>query len=169
MSGGFGKGGALALALSIGAAVAAGGALAHDTAGEKPTTPGGRAALARHDNYERLGQAFKSINDELKKGKPNRGLIARNAVTVNTLSAQIPTWFPKGSGQEARPKSEAKAEIWTDAAGFSAAAANLRAQTAKLQQVSNGGELGALKTQARETGAACKACHKKFRVEKEKT
>jgi cytochrome c556 len=160
--------GALAVAFSIGMAVAAGGALAHDTNGEKPTTPAGRVALARHDNYVRLGEAFQAINDELKKGKPDRALIARNAQTVHALTGQIPTWFPKGSGQEARPQSEARAEIWTDAAGFSAAAANMEVQTAKLQQAANG-PLEALKAQAREADATCKACHAKFRVAKDKS
>jgi len=167
MRGGFRKSRALAVALCLVTAPASGAALAHDTAGEKPTTAAGRAALARHDNFERLGQAFEAINAELKKARPDRGLIARNAQTVHALSDQMPTWFPKGAGQEARPQSEARADIWTDAAGFSAAVATAQEQAARLQQLAANGELAALKAQAREADAACKACHTRYRVIKD--
>lgn len=164
MSGKFGKG--AALALGVGLAVAAGGALAHNTAGEHPTTAGGKAALARHDNFEKMGGAFKKLNDELKKDNPDKAVIAQNAAIVRQMSTQLPTWFPRGSGQEARPKSEAKANIWTDAAGFSAAAANMQVQVSKLNQLAAAGDIAGVKAQARATGGSCKGCHDKFRVEK---
>lgn len=166
MSGRIGKGAGLALALAVGAAVAAGGALAHDTKGEKATTPGARAALMRHDNFEKLGANFKRLNDELRKGSPDKAVLTQTATAVKTFSGQLPTWFPRGSGQEARPKSEAKANIWSDAAGFTAAASNLQVQASKLQQVATTGDVDALKAQVRATGGACKACHDKYRVEK---
>ena len=160
--------GALALALAIGTAVAAGGALAHD---DDPTPTGNlrpavRAAYARHEHFEQLGKTFKQLSDELKKDSPDPRVVKSAAATVNTLATGLPTWFPRGRGREARPKSEAKPAIWTDAAAFQAAAANLQVQASKLNQVAMGGDMGAVKAQFRSTGAACKACHDKFRQEK---
>ncbi|HEY8572362.1 cytochrome c [Phenylobacterium sp.] len=155
-----------AAALAAGMTVAAGGALAHNTKGEVARTPGHKAALVRHDNFEKLGAAFKAINDELRKSDPDTQLVARNAATMKALSTQLPTWFPKGSGKEARPKSEAKPNIWTDSAGFSSAASNAQVQISKLQQAAAGGDLGAVRGQIRATGGACKGCHDKFREEK---
>jgi cytochrome c556 len=167
MSGRIGRGAGLAAALGIGMAVAATGALAHNTHGETATTPGQKAALARHDNFEKMGATFKRLNDELKKGSPDKAVLAQSAAQLKTFAGQLPTWFPRGSGQEARPKSEAKANIWTDAAGFTAAASNLQVQTSKLSQLAAAGDIDGLKGQVRATGGACKGCHDKFRVQKD--
>ncbi|MCR5880891.1 cytochrome c [Phenylobacterium sp. J367] len=154
-------------ALGVGLAVAGTGALAHNTHGETATTPGARAALARHDNFEKVGATFKRLNDELRKGDPDKAVLTQSAGQLKTYASQLPTWFPRGSGQEARPKSEAKANIWSDAAGFTAAASNLQVQTSKLQQLAQAGDVDALKAQVRATGGACKGCHDKYRVPKE--
>ncbi|HEY8614641.1 cytochrome c [Phenylobacterium sp.] len=167
MGGRIGYAAGAALALSVGLAVAATGALAHNTHGETATTPGAKAALARHDNFERMGAAFKRLNDELRKGSPDKAVVAQSAGQLKTLAGQMPTWFPRGSGQEARPKSEAKANIWTDAAGFNAASSNLQVQVAKLQQLAAAGDIEGVKAQVRPTGGACKGCHDKYRVQKE--
>ena len=52
------RGGALALAIGIGAAVAAGGALAHDDKMPANANAATKAAYARHANFEKLGAAF---------------------------------------------------------------------------------------------------------------
>lgn len=163
----IGKVAAVAAALGVGLAVAGTGALAHNTHGETANTPGAKAALARHDNFEKMGGTFKRLNDELRKGDPDKAVLAQSAGQLKTYAGQLPTWFPRGSGQEARPKSEAKANIWSDAAGFTAAASNLQVQTSKLNQLAAAGDVDGLKAQVRATGGACKGCHDKFRVPKE--
>ena len=157
---------ALAVAFGIGAAIAAGGALAHDDPMPKNANAATKAAYSRHENFERLGKAFKALNDELRKGAPDKAVLATNARTINTLATGLPTWFPRGSGVEARPMSEAKAVIWTDAAGFSAKAANLRTEAGKLNTVAAAGDVDAVKAQARQTFLACKGCHETYRQEK---
>lgn len=62
--------------------------------------------------------------------------------------------------------SEAKADIWRDAAGFTAAASNLQAQATKLNQLAAAGDMEGVKAQVRLTGGACKGCHDKYRLEK---
>lgn len=161
------KGWALVFAGAIGAAIAAGGAVAH-TGDKMPAnpTPAQRAAYVRHDNFEKLGAAFKGLNDELRKGEPNRAAIAAHAKTMSALAQGLPTWFPRGSGVEARPMSEARAEIWTDAAGFTAAASSLRTEVAKLNTVAAGGNVDAIRSQTKATFQACRSCHQKYRQEK---
>jgi cytochrome c556 len=160
------KGAALAAAIGIGAAIAAGGAFAHDDKMPANASAATKAAYARHENFEKLGAAFKGLNDELRKGSPDKTVLAANARTINTLANGLPTWFPRGSGVQARPMSEAKAEIWTDAAGFAAAASNLRTEAGKLNTLAASGDIDALKAQVRPTFMACKGCHEKYRQEK---
>src|SRR5436190_11987072 len=111
-------------ALSIGVAVAGSGAFAHthDPLPANPTAAQ-KAAWARHEHFEQFGASFRAIGGELGKPAPNAAAIKTSAATLNALASALPTWFPKGSGVEARPLSAAKANIWTDAAGFSAKAA----------------------------------------------
>src|SRR5436305_1173064 len=103
------------VAALMGVALAAGGAaFAHDDMGPMPTTPGGKAAYARHNNFKQQGAAFKAINDELKKDSPDVPAISASATKLSTLANQLPSWFPKGSGPESATKTDAKAEVWTD-------------------------------------------------------
>jgi cytochrome c556 len=153
----------IAMALAAGMTVTAGGALAHNTKGEVARTPGHKAALVRHDNFEKLGANFKRLNDELRKSSPDAQVVTQSAANMKALSAQLPSWFPKGSGKEARPKSEARPNIWSDAAGFNAAASNAQVQISKLHQAALSGDMGSVRSQVRATGGACKACHDKYR------
>lgn len=148
----------LAAALSAGLVVAAGGALAQSA--------GAKAANMRHEKFESLGRANKALNDELKKDAPSKAVLTTNAATINTLSHELPHWFPKGSGKEAREKSEALPAIWSDPAGFSKAALNFRTEAGKLTRIAGGGDLDAIRAQAKATGQACGGCHRAFREKK---
>ena len=72
----------------------------------------------------------------------------------------IPTMFPSGS---TTPESEALPEIWSDRAGFEAAAANMAAASAKLAELAKAGDTAGFATQFGEVGKSCGACHTKFR------
>ncbi len=149
----------ISLAL-VGLAVA-GAALAQDAA---PTTPGGKAVLTRQAHYKDLAKAFGGVGAELRKDAPDKAVISAGAAMAAGLATDLPSWFPKGSGPEAGVKTAAKAEIWTDAAGFAAAAAKLQGETAKLQQLAMAGDIDAIKAQARAVGGACKTCHDAYRA-----
>lgn len=157
---------ALAVAVGIGAAVAVAGVSAQAEPMPKNANAATRAAYMRHENFEALGKAFKTLNDELRKDAPNKAVLAASTKTMATLSVALPTWFPRGSGVQARAKSEAKANIWTDAAGFSAAAAAMQVQVSKLNQAAISGDVAAIRAQVRPTGGSCKGCHDKYRLEK---
>ena len=157
----------LIAAVSIGAAAAASVAFAHDDQRPKgQLKPAVKAAYDRHDNFGKMGAAFKKLNDELKKDSPDVAVIQASSKTLAGMANTLPTWFPAGSGKQARPKSEAKDNIWTEKADFSAKVSAYQVQASKLNQVAMAGDLGAIRAQARATGGTCKGCHDKFREEK---
>jgi cytochrome c556 len=143
----------------VGALMLAGGvALAQEA------SPGGKAVLTRQAHYKDLGKAFGGVGAELRKDAPDKSVILADAQAAKGLADQLPSWFPKGSGPEAGVKTAAKAEVWSDAAGFDAAGARLQAETAKLADAAAGGDLDVIRAQFRATGAACGACHDKYRA-----
>ena len=153
-------------AVALGAAVVAGGALAHDEAMPKgPMTAAQKAAHQRHANFEQMGKLFGALNGELRKAEPDKAALTATTKQMNDLASALPTWFPRGSGVEARPRSQAKANVWTDAAGFAAVASNLQVQVSKLNQAAVGGDVAAVRAQVRAVGGACKACHDTYRQE----
>lgn len=146
----------VAAALAVGVAVTAGGAIAQSAAA--------KAVADRQAKFKQLGGAFKTINDQLKTGSPDKAVITAAALKMKTLAAEEASWFPKGSGPEAGVKTGAKPEIWTDAATFAGAVRGLQTETTKLHQIAAGGDLDALRAQIMPTGRACKTCHDKFRL-----
>jgi cytochrome c556 len=158
----------IGIMLALGVAAAAGGALAHEHMGPMPKSAAGKAAYQRHENFKQQGATFKAILDELKKDSPDMKLLAGASTKLKGLAGQLPTWFPKGSGVESGMKTDAKAEVWTDAAGFAAAANRLQVETSKLQALGAAGDLAGFKAQVRAVGGACKNCHDKYRVPEKK-
>lgn len=155
--------------VSVAAAAAASVALAHDDPRPKgQLKPSVKAAYDRHENFGKMGGAFKKINDEFKKDSPDLVVIQTSAKTMAAMANTLPTWFPAGSGKQARPKSEAKNSIWTEKAEFAAKVSAYQVQASKLNQLAMAGDLGAIKAQVRPTGGTCKGCHDKFREEEKK-
>ena len=144
------------LATALALSVAAGGAAAQSAMAQ--------AVKDRQGHFKQQGAAFKGVLDELKKDAPDKAVVATNATKLKTIAAQLPTWFPKGSGPEAGVKTGAKPEVWADQPGFLAAAQRLQAETAKLDQLAGAGDIDAVKGQVRAVGLACKNCHDKYRV-----
>lgn len=151
---------ALALGLILGLSIAGGTALA--------AVDAAKVYADRHDNFKKIGMAFKTINDGLKADAPDSKAIAAQAKIISDLSGKIPSWFPKGSGPESGVKTRAKAEIWSDWATFQASAKSLQTESAKLQTIALKGDVEAIKAQTKATGKACGTCHDKFRGPEQK-
>lgn len=134
---------------------AAGTAIAQNAASE---------IQARQAHYKQIGAASKGIHDELGKPAPSAVVIQGFAKQIDTLAPQIPTWFPAGSGPEAGVKTEAKPEIWSDAAGFSAVASAFATEAHHFDEVAEGGNIDAIRTEYTNLGKACFACHSKYRA-----
>ena len=140
---------AAALALAGGAALAAVNAKA--------------VIETREANFKSMGKAMKAMNDGLKADTPDMAAIAANAATIRGFAPKISTWFPKGTGPEAGVKTEAKAEIWTDPAGFAAAASRLEPEITKLEALARAGDVAGARAQIRMVGGTCKGCPDKFK------
>jgi len=88
--------------------------------------------------------------------------IKANVDLLKTLSTLPWAAFPEGS----RADSNAKPEVWSDAAGFKQAQQKFEAAVVKLSDVSGSGDLEKLRAAYGDVGASCKACHDSYRVKK---
>ncbi|MDP3489521.1 MAG: cytochrome c [Phenylobacterium sp.] len=149
---------AAALALATGALLAGASPAVAESAAE-------RAVAARQAGFKQIGAAFKGVNDELRARKPDLAVVAAAAARLEGHATQLPTWFPRGSGPESGAETGARAAVWSDAAGFADAAANLRTQSQRLNVLAREGDLAALRKQAGQVAAACKTCHTAYREE----
>jgi len=121
----------------------------------------------RHDEYHKLGDAFKVIRDQTKSSSPDMAKIKPAAQVVNDASVNQFKWFPAGSGPESGHKTRAKAEIWGKPQDFEAAQKRFGGAAPKLLAAANSGDAAAVKAQYAEVGKACKNCHDTFRAEED--
>jgi cytochrome c556 len=70
--------------------------------------------------------------------------------------------FPAGSDSSAG-KTRAKAEIWSDSAGFKAASDKAAAASDNLATAVKGGDAAAVQTAAQGVQGACGGCHTAYR------
>ncbi|MDX2276637.1 MAG: cytochrome c [Hyphomonadaceae bacterium] len=117
----------------------------------------------RESQFRRLGAAFKGMNEAVRAREPNMASIRANAVTIEELAQQLPTWFPAGSGPGAGAPTAAKTEIWSDAAGFADQAHLFQTAAADLSAAARRGEMSAIRTEVRTLGQRCASCHTEFR------
>lgn len=141
----------------------AGLCLALAACGGGPKTPGEQAAHDRHEKFEAIGKAFKTIGDELKKDAPDVAKVKENAATLAGLAPQVKDWFPAGSGPQDGVKTEALAAVWQQPDEFGKAATRLTEASATLNAAAQAGDLAAVRGAATPLGAACKDCHDRFR------
>lgn len=128
-----------------------------------PDTPAGRAADARHESFEEMGDAMKLIGDELKGGKPDMAKIQAAAATINGFAPKLESWFPAGSGPADGIKTEAKQDVWTKPAEFQAVATRFVDEANKFNTLAQAGDAAAIGKGMEALGGSCKACHDKFK------
>ena len=128
-----------------------------------PDTPGQRAANARHESFEMIGDAFKDVSDELKDPAPDIAQLRVDASTIAGLAPKVESWFPKGSGPQDKVRTHALAAVWEKPAGFQHAAQRFTAAATALDAAAKAGDVAALRTAAQALGGTCKACHDQFR------
>lgn len=86
-----------------------------------------------------------------------------HASAIAEIARVLPELFPAGSGPD-RVKTDALPAVWTDAAGFAAAAARLQSESGRLDAAARAGAPGSLRQPAANVGKACTACHEGYRV-----
>ncbi len=142
---------------SVALAVAAAG-LAHaaELAAKPDDIIAGRQAA--FDLQQGVFAAMKGTIDAGGSVKP----LSDGAKALASWGAAIPGMFPVGT--ESGHNTKAKAEIWSDAAGFQKAAADFQAASVKLAALAEADDKAGFADQFKATGATCGACHRQFRA-----
>ncbi|HWD28673.1 MAG TPA: cytochrome c [Rhizomicrobium sp.] len=86
------------------------------------------------------------------------------AKALASWAAVLPTLFPAGTGPGQAGDTEAKAEIWTNRAGFEARAADYGSATAKLADLAKAGDSAGFTAQLAVVKKACDSCHADFKT-----
>ena len=76
----------------------------------------------------------------------------------------VPGMFPAGSGPEAGVRTNAKAEIWTDRAGFEARAADYAAAADRRAESAGGEDAAAFSEAWAAVRQTCQACHDGYKA-----
>ncbi len=112
------------------------------------------------------GGAMKAVGAMLKGEKPYDAKAAADAMkSIGDSIDTFLTLFPKGS--ETGGDTTAKADIWTNKADFNALGEALKEAAGKAEKAAAGG-MDSFKVAIGGVGKACKGCHEKYRVKKEK-
>jgi cytochrome c556 len=119
----------------------------------------------RHEGFEKMGDAFKSIMDGLKAGKTLDAEMTAAAETIDGYTSQIGDWFPAGTGEDVIPKSRAKVEIWAQPEVFAEKREAFIAESHKFVALAKAGDAEGFAAQAKALGGSCKGCHDNFRSE----
>ena len=86
---------------------------------------------------------------------------AANADIVATMSKLPYAAFPEGTGGS--EKGAPNAKVWSDRAGFDAAAKKMQEDVTKLAAAARSNNLDAMKAAFGAAGGSCKACHDDYR------
>lgn len=86
---------------------------------------------------------------------------AANADIVVTMSKLPYAGFVEGTG--GTEKGQPNAKVWSDRAGFDAAAKKMQDEVVKLAAAARGNNLDAMKAAFGSAGGTCKACHDEYR------
>ena len=143
------------LASSAGLSIALAGAWGVARAADNP-------AHQRHEAMETVQESFKPLRAIAVKEAPfDAAVVKKNATTILEKLKEAHGLFPEGSGGG---DTRAKAEIWTDRAGFDKAMQDAQAAATAMAAVTEeAAYMPAMKT----LGGACKACHDKYRLPKQ--
>lgn len=133
------------------------GAKGDHAAGHVPDHAG--VVAARQAAYKLSAVDLFSIKAAIARGDDVKTL-AFPATALAAWGKAIPAMFPPGSDT---PQSNALPVVWSDRAGFEAAAATMSAAAAKLADLAKAGDTAGFATQFAELGKSCGGCHQKYR------
>ena len=122
-----------------------------------PTTP----EEFHHAREAKMGQGARTMG-ALKQAADSGGDLAALAPRIEWLiswSQELPTLFPAGSDVG----SDAKPEIWSDRAGFEAAAARFQTAARGLAAPAAAGDRAAFLTAFAAARASCGGCHDNYK------
>lgn len=113
---------------------------------------------ARKANRQAVQDDFRWINRQQNSGELNA--IAERAGAILRQAQGFVALFPPGSDAG---NTGALPAVWSDRAGFERAEAEFETQIRMLQAAAAAGDRAGVQAAVRATGAACQACHDRFR------
>ena len=124
----------------------------------------GKAIDARKGLMKSNGKNMKVIVGFMKKGMGTAAEVAMSARMIASNMAQFPNHYPKGTAQgSGAGNTRAKAEIWTNWAGFAGGASKATDLALKVAMAADSGDKAAIGAALGALGKGCGGCHKAFR------
>lgn len=121
----------------------------------------------RHMVMEATGEHMGALAMLIKEEVPRPKDAVFHAKALKGTAEYFCELFPEGSGPDAAPRTDAKAEIWTDAAGFTKACDDFKAATEALVEAAKGDDFAAVQDKFRGVGQSCGGCHDGYRKKDE--
>lgn len=155
--------GVAATAAALLGALAAGGgspvssALAQGAAGAAAAADPARVVAERQEGLKRMGQNMEAIKAVVDARGDARTVAAR-AEDIRAWFAAFPARFPAGT--ESVGNTKARAEVWSDRAGFERLNANAVAAAEALVRASATGDAAATGAALGTMAGTCSACHR---------
>ena len=125
------------------------------------------SALAQSDiietrkaNFKQSGIAMRKMRGQLQNG--DFEAISASAEKIAAWAAQMPDFFPVGSGPD-QNKTDAKSAIWERFDAFTALAHNNEKAALALAKTAKSGDTSAITAQMQAVGRSCGACHSQFK------
>lgn len=120
---------------------------------------------ARQALMKAIGGEMKAIGG-IVKGNGDASMLGSHTKKLAALAKESATAYPAGSGPDAG-ETRAKANIWTDTAGFAKVTAAFISSTEALAAAGMSGDMKAVGAAMGMVGKnACGACHKTYRAKK---
>ncbi|MEZ4320254.1 MAG: cytochrome c [Myxococcota bacterium] len=146
-------------ALSLVALLAASTAVADDT----PEM----SARYRHVVMDGVGSHMKASGLIVKGEVSRTSDLAVHAKAIHDASLTFDQLFPKGSGPDAVPKTEALPKIWADWDGFVKANKTFQEASAAFVKAAEGGKMEEIKPAFGALGKSCGGCHDEYRKDED--
>ncbi len=115
---------------------------------------------ARQELYKANGGAMRAIKAAVDANGPAAAVVPEAGKLVNTFKT-VPAHFPAGSD---KGETKASADIWKNKADFDKLNADALAAATKLETDAKAGDMTLVAADFRAVGAACGACHDKYRL-----
>ena len=117
----------------------------------------------RQARMKALGASMKTLSG-FAKGEASAPDAQKAAEILAAGGRAMPGWWARGTGVGVSD-SEAKPEIWTDAANFRQRLVAFQRASAGMQIAARTGDATKVGAELRTAGASCKGCHDGFRLE----
>lgn len=121
---------------------------------------------ARQANFKKIGASMKALGEEVKGGTADSDRAKAAIATIVELTADIPEWFPEGSGPVSGVKTKALPVIWEKWSDFEAIAKQINVDASLVKTRIDAGSVDNINGPLRRVASSCKTCHETFKAEK---